>query len=61
MEKLLSKKKLGNDPYLRAAINPQMYVPLAVLAKHSGGGECPILPFPGEISYGCFTGCVKYF
>ena len=27
----------------------------------SGGGECPILRFPGEISYGCFTGCQKYF
>ena len=23
----------------------------------SGGGECPILRFPGEIAYRCFKGC----
>ena len=27
----------------------------------SGGGECPILPFTGEISYRYFTGSQKYF
>ena len=28
----------------------------------SGGGECPILPFTGEmISYRCFTGSQNYF
>ena len=26
-----------------------------------GGDECPILPFTGEISYRCFTGCRKMF
>jgi hypothetical protein len=26
-----------------------------------GGGKYPILPFTGEISYSCFTGCQKYF
>ena len=27
----------------------------------SGGEKCPILPFPGELSYRCFRGCDNYF
>eukprot|EP00397_Hematodinium_sp_SG-2012_P010431 GEMP01010546.1.p1 GENE.GEMP01010546.1~~GEMP01010546.1.p1 ORF type:complete len:520 (+),score=152.67 GEMP01010546.1:254-1813(+) len=34
LEGLLSKKNLGKDPYLRSAINPQMYLPLITLVAH---------------------------
>ncbi|CAD7943449.1 unnamed protein product [Amoebophrya sp. A25] len=34
IEKLLSKKNLGRDQYLRGCINPQMYVSAAELAGH---------------------------
>ena len=31
------------------------------LIRGSGGDKYPMLPFPGEISYRCFTGHQKYF
>jgi len=34
VEMLLLKKNLGKDPYLRSAINPQMYIGVATLAAH---------------------------
>ena len=35
--------------------------PIKKRRRDSGGLKCPILPFAGEISYGCFTGCQQYF
>jgi len=34
VEMLLLKKNLGKDPYLRSAINPQMYIPVGTLTAH---------------------------